>query len=204
MGGRREQTTCTVQCAAGPDCRARDQTVCALCGTHLNGRTHTSLIPSRRDGLDTHSTISNQTDVGMGWTRTVLPAAADGRRTDTHTQPAATVAYPTDASADIAHAQRRMYLPSAYPDTSSSKDVCEASLQPAYHRMSSRRRVGCVVDPYLLHYLMFPVTLDFKVWFQNVDPCISGGSTFQRAADIPTLFIGCVYRKSRLGAYKTK
>ena len=85
MGGRREQTTCTVQCAAGPDCRARDQTVCALCGTHLNGRTHTSLIPSRRDGLDTHSTTSNQTDVGMGWTRTVLPAAADGRRTVTHT-----------------------------------------------------------------------------------------------------------------------
>ena len=145
-----------------------------------------------------------QTDVGMGWTRTVLPAAADGRRTDTHTQPAATVAYPTDASADIAHAQRRMHLPSAYPDTSSSKDGCEASLPACIPSDVVAPPGGLGGAPYLQHYLMFPVTLDFKVWFQNVDPCISGGSTFQRAADIPTLFIGCVYRKSRLGACRTK
>ena len=69
MGGRCEQTTCTVQCAAGPDCRARDQTVC---GTHLNahvtdsittgwvGHTQYNQQPDgRRDGLDTHSTTSS-------------------------------------------------------------------------------------------------------------------------------------------------
>jgi len=85
MGGRREQTTCTVQCAAGPDCRARDQTVC---GTHLNGRTHTSLIPSRRDGLDTHSTTSSsrRTSGWVGHAQYYQQQRTDDGRTRTHNQ----------------------------------------------------------------------------------------------------------------------